>query len=224
MRWSERTLMTSRTSSSVQRANCARSDVSCAIFVPEGVTRCSNSRDAMSRCIGVERLDRPLEVIGHDLPCAAEFGERLGAEGRGAARAFDVPQPLHHELQIRRFDARRTAVSALRALTSRGRARSAPRRRRRARRPTSVVVDRHRLAFELAPALEWPHDRRAPRRRGRAARGGERSRTGSGSQPFSRSSEASVSSRSESSTFTRSGPSTSAASAVVEAVVSRRGR
>ena len=59
--------------------------------MPEGVTRCSNSNAAMSRCPGVERLDRPLEVVGHDLPCAAEPGERLGAERRRAARRARRP-------------------------------------------------------------------------------------------------------------------------------------
>ena len=48
--------------------------------------------------------ERPLEVLLDDLLCAAELGERRGAQHVRAALALDLPEPLQHELEVRRLD------------------------------------------------------------------------------------------------------------------------
>ena len=49
----------------------------------------------------------PLEMLLDDLLGAAELRERRGAQDVRAALALDLPEPLQHELQIRRLDAAR---------------------------------------------------------------------------------------------------------------------
>ena len=53
-----------------------------------------------------------VDVVVDDLLRPAEPAERLDAEPRRACRPFLVPEPLHHELEIRRLDAD-DAVAAL---------------------------------------------------------------------------------------------------------------
>ena len=110
-----------------------------------------------------QRLDRPLEVVGDDLARTTEPRERRGAEGRGALRALDVPQPLHDELQVRRLDSRWAAVPTLGARAAQAQLDPSC--------PDAVedvsdelVLDRHGVTLELGPALERLHDRRATRR------------------------------------------------------------
>ena len=206
-------------------ANCARSDVSWAIFVPDGVTRCSKSRAAMSRCAGVERLDRALEVVGHDLRRrrrARRASRRGASSSQPRARRPTAAASRAGGTAPRCPGARPFAPDARRG--RRGRARCARRRRRRARarpaRPRSSTV----LPLELRPSARAAARSPPAPRLGRAGRGAGRCRTGSGSRAFSRSSEASVSSRSESSTLTRSGPVHERGERAVEAVRRRRGR
>ena len=111
----------------------ARSEASCAIFVPDGVTRWSKRRAAISRCSGVERLDRPLEMIGDDLARAAERVERLGPQRRRAARRARRPRGAASRAGGTAPRSRVRAVLLDRAEPARARARSGPRRRRRAR-------------------------------------------------------------------------------------------
>ena len=153
--------MTASTSPGVTPANSARSDASCAIFVPDGVTRWSKSRAAIVPLRGVERLDRALEVVGHDLPGAAERLEGRRTQRGRPGGALDVPQPLHHELQVRRLDPARGAVALGDAETAR--AELDPSRAD----AVEDTLDEHvlgddLLAFELAPALQGPDDRRPP--------------------------------------------------------------
>ena len=110
---------------------------------------------------GVERLDRALEVVGHDLPGAAEQLEGCRTQRGRTGGALDVPQPLHHELQVRSLDPARGAVALGDAETARAELDSS--------RADAVedTLDEHvlgddLLAFELAPALQGPDDRRPP--------------------------------------------------------------
>ena len=122
----------------------------------------SKSDAAMSRCSGRERLDRPLEVVGDDLPRAAEPGERRGAKRRRAARALDVPQALHHELEVRRLDPGRAAVPA-RVPRPPGPSSMRPAPTPSSTSPTSSSSIDH-IPFELAPKRSSGSDDRRPPR------------------------------------------------------------
>ena len=211
IRWSARTPTTPRTSSSVHCANCARSDVSCAIFMPEGVTRCSKSNAATSRCPGVSASIARSRWSATTCPAPPS---PASVEARSVVEPLERSTSHSRCITSCRYGA---SMPGARPFASgmpdrRGRARCARRRRRRARRrPARPRSSRHppRARSSARAASRSP---RAPRR-GRAGRAAGRSPNRPGIAPFSRSSEASVSSRSESRTLTRSGPSTSAASA-----------
>ena len=131
---------------------------------------------------GRQRLDRPLEVVGHDLCCAAEPGERRGPERRRATRRARRPTAAASRAAgtAPRCRARGRSRPACRG--RRGRTRCAPRRRRRARRrPARPRSSRHPPRARSSARVAS----RSPRalRRGRAGRAGGRSRTGSGSRP-----------------------------------------
>ena len=83
---------------------------SCAILVPEGVTRWSKRRAAISRWSRRQRLDGAFEVIGDDLPRASERVERLRPQRGRACAPLDVPEALHDELEIWRLDPTRRPV------------------------------------------------------------------------------------------------------------------
>ena len=92
------------------------------------------------------------------MPGAAELGERRSTQRRGVARPLDVPEPLHNQLEVRRLDPGRAAVRAVRAETAWAELDAAD--------PYPVehggdelVLDRHGIALELFPAVEWLHDR-----------------------------------------------------------------
>ena len=68
-------------------------------------------RDELAEQVGCDSLllgrqysHRALEVVGHDLRSAAEPLERGGAQDLRALIPLDVPEPLHHELQVRSLD------------------------------------------------------------------------------------------------------------------------
>ena len=212
MRWRASVATTGSTSASPAPANSARSEASCAIFVPDGVTRWSKSRAAISRWAGRQRLDRPLEVIGHDLAGAAERIERLDPQRRRPRRALDVPHALHDELEVRRLDAARRPVFLDRSDAS-GAELDPPRAD-----AVQDALDEHVLGDDVL-ALEFASSARAAGRSppglrcGRVGRAAGRCANRLGMSPLSRSSRASVSSRSERSTFTRSGRFTISASA-----------
>ena len=159
-------------------AYSARSDASCAILVPDGVTRWSNSRAAIPAAPG-ERRDRPLEVIGHDLSRTAELLERRGPQRRRPRRTLDLPHALHDELEVRRLDPRPppfpsatprppgAELDPARRRPRPARARRARPRRRPARPPSSLQRSSGRT-IAARPAA------------GRACRGAGRCRTGSG--------------------------------------------
>ena len=88
------------------RGVAARSSTPCAIFVPDGVTRWLNRR-ATSRARSASSRQRALEMLLDDPLGAAELGERRARRTSRASLALDLPEPLHHELEIRRLDARR---------------------------------------------------------------------------------------------------------------------
>ena len=110
---------------------------------------------------GRQRLDRALEVIGDDLARTTELVERRGAQRRRAARALDVPEPLHHELQVRAPRSPRARpfplVGSRPARPSSIRPVPTP----SSTSPTSASSIVTVVAFELAPALERLDDRRA---------------------------------------------------------------
>ena len=141
-------------------ANCARSDVAWAIFVPDGVTRCVEEpcRDVPLR--RRQRLDRPFEMVGDDLRGAAE-------PVSVAARRLDEPceRSTSHSRCITSWrygasirDGR--PFSPPTAETA-GPSSIRPRPRRRARRD-QLVLDRDRFPLERVPSLERLDDRRAP--------------------------------------------------------------
>ena len=51
-----------------------------------------------------EAPERPLEMRPHDRVGPSQLAERREAENGRAPLALDLPQPLEHELQVRRFD------------------------------------------------------------------------------------------------------------------------
>ena len=166
---------------------------------------------------GRQRLDRPLEVVRHDLCCASEPGERRGPERRRATRALDVPQPLHHELQVRRLDAGRAAVRVLHAEAA-GAELDAPGADAVEHVVDQRVLDPHGIpSSSLQRSSGFTIAARPATRSSRSSRRTFANRPGIA--PFSRSSDASVSSRSESRTLTRSGPSTSRGEHLVEPVL-----
>ena len=108
-----------------------------------------------------ELRERTLEVLLDDVARASQPGERRGAERVRSRRALLVPEPLHHELEVRRLDPFAGLVPS-----------TAPRPPRAARSARTDLVqhaldelrlDRDRLAGELAEALDRPHDGRARR-------------------------------------------------------------
>ncbi len=115
------------------------------------------------------------------------------------------PQTLHHELEIRRLDARGVLDAFDRAASRRARARSDRRRPRRARARRAPARSRRRIAGQLARS-DRPA-RRSPRPAARRSSRSSRSvfAKSPASRPVKRSSFASESSRSETSTLTRDG-------------------
>ena len=200
-----------RSVSSLTPANCARSETWCEIFVPDGVTRWSKSRAAIS-CSSGDRAatarSRWSATIWPAPPSLSSVSIRRILE---PASPLHRPQALHHELQVRRFDAAGYAVTA-RPFPARRTELDPPGCRRR-REPVPLARPRRRPRHPRARSSAREVERSLPfQQPGRAGRAARRCRKGSGMSPFRRSSRASVSSRSERSTLTRSGRSTIAAS------------
>ena len=216
MRWSARTPTTPRTSSSDAVRELREVGRLVRDLRPRRGDEVVEEPRRDLALLGGQRLDRPLEVVGDDLPGAAELVERRGAE--------------------RRTSRSTRSTSHSRCMTSWRYGASIP----GARPVRAVRAEAAGAELDAAGADAVEHGARrarprSPRRRPRArssARAASRSPPGPASRsrrssrrtfpnrlgiaPFSRSSVASVSSRSESSTLTRSGPSTS--------VGERRGR
>ena len=55
--------------------------------------------------VGRQLGHSPLQVGLHDRLCSAELPERVEPQSLRALLMFLVPDPFHHELQVRRFDA-----------------------------------------------------------------------------------------------------------------------
>ncbi len=106
-----------------------------------------------------ERLDRPLEVIGHDLSRAAELLERRGPQRRRPRRTLDLPHALHDELEVRRLDAVGAAVSLGDSEAAGAELDPAGTDAVQHALDERVLGD-HLLALELAPALQRADDRR----------------------------------------------------------------
>ena len=98
--------------SSARRRTRARSPTSCAIFVPDGVTRWSNIARGDVLLVGRQLGQRAVDVVADDLLGAAEPAQGPEPERARAGAPLLVPQPLHDELEVRRLDPDR-AVAAL---------------------------------------------------------------------------------------------------------------
>ena len=158
----------------------ARSSTACAIFVPDGVTRWSKrTRDDVA-VVGGEAGERPLEVLLDDALGAAELLERREPEHVRAPLPLDVPDPLEHELEVRRLDAalvRRPLdePSAGQPAARSGPRRPRPARPRRARPPPSPLLRRARrtrasgpsIAERAAARVRWSRRRTLPKSPGR---------------------------------------------------------
>ena len=110
--------------------------------------------------LGRQRVDRSLQVIGDDLAGAAERIERLGPQRRRSRAALDVPEALHHELEVRRLDPDGLPVRLDRAETARSELDPA------GAHAVQDALDEHVLgvdvlSLELSPALERAEDRQA---------------------------------------------------------------
>ena len=106
-----------------------------------------------------ERRDRPLEVIGNHLCGAAELLECRRTQRRGARRTFDLPHPLHDELEVRRLDAA-SAVVALGDSEAAGAELDLPGAHAVQHTLDEHVLGDDLLALHLAPALQRADDRR----------------------------------------------------------------
>ena len=95
-----------RSSSASTSAYSARSAASCETFRPEGVTSCRTTRAAASCSGSVRRSSAPWtcsRTTARAPPIALKRGQ---PQRTGADRALSLPQPLEHELEVRRLDAR----------------------------------------------------------------------------------------------------------------------
>ena len=208
MRWSrERGRARRRSRPAEAPANSARSDASCAIFVPDGVTRWSKSRAAIVAAAGRERLDRPLEVIGHDLSRAAEPLERRGPQRRRTRRALDVPDRCMTSWRYGASMPRAPPFASTRPEPP------GPSSIRPAPTPSSTRSTSTSSVVHCSPSssLQRSSGRTiAARPAARSSRSRRRTFANRlGMSPLSRSSVASVSSRSDRRTLTRSGRLTS---------------
>ena len=115
----------------------------------------------MSRCAGVSASIARSRWSATTWPAPPSPVSVAARRRRRALRALDVPQSLHHELQVRRLDPRRAAVAASRAPRPPGPSsmRPAPTPSSTAATSSSSIVDG--IPLELAPALERLDDRRA---------------------------------------------------------------
>ena len=151
----------------------ARSATSCAIFVPDGVTRWLKSRAATSFCVRRQLRHRALEMLLDDVLRTAETLERLGPQHVGARGALLVPEPLHDELEVRRLDPRAPSSAPSTAPSPPSAGSICPAPTSSSTRSTSSGSTATRLAGELGVALDRADDRGA----GAAARSSRSSRS-----------------------------------------------
>ena len=142
-------------------------------------------------------------MIRHDLTSPAEASSVCGSQRRRARGSLDLPETLHHELEVRRLDPACAAV----------RLRDRPEPARPELDLTRTDAVQHVLDERRPPPAPAPPRARSTARAargwqpgppaGRAGRDAGRCRTDAGPAPLRRSSRASVSSRSDTRTFTR---------------------
>ena len=69
------------------------------------------ARDEISLAL-IQAFERSLEMLLDDSLGSAELGERRCAQDVRASRAFDLPETLQDELEVRRLDAARRSGSS----------------------------------------------------------------------------------------------------------------
>ena len=102
---------------------------------------------------GREGVHRTLQVGGDDLLCATQLLERGGPEHARPVTALDLPDPLHHELEIRRLH-RLLARAARHPTASLQAPADASHGHLVEHHLGELRLQRHLLAAELGPALE----------------------------------------------------------------------
>ena len=126
----------------------------CAIFVPDGVTRWSNMLAATSCSSASSDASARSRCVAHDRLGAAERAAASRAAAPANRRRARLPEPLEHELEVRRLDAVRRAPP-------RRRPRRAPPRRAPARPPPARPVSSFqratgpRIAARAAARSRW---------------------------------------------------------------------
>ena len=139
---------TRRSESSGTPAYCARSEARCAIFVPDGVTRCSNMLAATSCSSCREPVERAEQMVANDRPRAAEPAQRLEPQDLRSRFPLALPDALEHELEVRRLDPVAVLGVALDGDLVQHRL-------------DELGLDRDRLPRQLVPAARAAQDRRA---------------------------------------------------------------
>ena len=147
----------------------ARSGAAWAILAPDGVTSCRNSADAIACCAGVNVRHRALEVGRDDLGCAAEALERGRPQRGGALLPLHLPEPFHHELEVRRLDPLLACLLLHRPAAAETAA-DPPRRHLVENRLGERRLDLDRIASEPVPAGERLLNGRRPASRERRSR------------------------------------------------------